>query len=159
MNAFDSQDCDILQYDTVQFLERLTGRFGRVCCRNRLFSQDWRSRFRRTSGNAQLSVTKDNTAFNGPRRLIFYVSLRSKHKDIVRYSAESERTIVTRFEWKNCLILINNIYFMYIPRKCCAVNRRRCVVLSAKFQSALRSGETAVATAGSFLSLSLLGTL
>lgn len=48
---------------------------------------------------------------------------------------------------------------MYVPCKYCAVNRRRCAVQCAKFQTAVRSGETAVATIGSFLSLSLVGIL
>jgi hypothetical protein len=46
---------------------------------------------------------------------------------------------------------------MYIPRKYSAVNRRRCVVSCAEFQSAVRSVETAVTTVGSFLSHSLVG--
>jgi hypothetical protein len=48
---------------------------------------------------------------------------------------------------------------MYIPRKYCAVNCRRCVVSCAEFQSAICSGETAIETVGSFVSLSLIGIL
>jgi hypothetical protein len=48
---------------------------------------------------------------------------------------------------------------MYIPRKYCAVNRWRCVVSCAEIQSAVRSGERAIATVGSFVSLSLIGIL
>jgi len=65
----------------------------------------------------------------------------------------------TLFKWINCLILINKIYFVYIPRKYCAFNRMRCVVACGKFQSAIRSGETAIATVGSFLSPSLVDIL